>query len=298
MMRDSIMRPWRTIVAKASILLLICLLAGCSMLRLGYANGENLLYWRLSEYIDFNDKQISRVRADLENFFAWHRKTQLQKYAHSLTQVRQQLQRETTASHVLVELAALKKHLFSMIDYVLPRMADMALSLESFQIDYLEQKFTDANEKYRKENLSGTIEDRQRSRYRKVLKQAEYWFGDFSAEQRAHIRAASDARPLDNALLLEERTRRQREFIALLRTIRNERPSREEAMSMLLSYAMRVFEGGTHTENGAFFDASRQSMAEMIAVIVNVATPEQKAHAEQRLQSVANDCLALAASGT
>ena len=292
------MRPWRTLVAKASILLLICLLAGCSMLRLGYANGENLLYWRLSEYIDLNDEQNSRVRADLEHFFAWHRKTQLKRYAYSLAKVRQQLLRDTTAAHVLVEFAAFKQHLFSMIDYVLPRKADLALSLESFQIDFLEKKFADANEKYRKENLSGTIEDRQLSRYRKVLKQAEYWFGDFNAEQRARIRAASDARPLDNALLLQERTRRQREFITLLRTIRNERPSREVAVSMLRSYARRVFGEDAHTENTAFFEASRQSMAEMIAVIVNVATPEQKAHAERRLQNLMNDCHALAASGT
>jgi hypothetical protein len=118
MMRDSIMQPWRAFVAKTTVLLMICLLAGCSMLRLGYANGENLLYWRLSEYIDLNDVQISRVRADLERFFIWHRKTQLKKYAHSLLQVRQQLQHDTTAAHVLVEFAAFKQHLFSMIEYV------------------------------------------------------------------------------------------------------------------------------------------------------------------------------------
>lgn len=292
------MQPRRSFVVKTTVLLMVCLLAGCSMLRLGYANGENLLYWRLTEYIDLNDKQISRVRDDIQSFFVWHRKTQLKKYAHSLARVRQQLQHDTTAAHVLIEFAVFKQHLFSMIDYVLPRMADLALSLESFQIDYLERKFADANEKYRKENLSGTVEDRQRSRYRKVLKQAEYWFGDFDAQQRARIRTASDARPLDNALLLEERTRRQREFITLLRTIRNERPSREVAISMLRSYAMRVFGEDTHVRNTAFFEASRQSSAEMIAVIVNIATPEQRAHAERRLQSLVNDCHALAASGT
>lgn len=292
------MQPWPTFVAKTTFLLMICLLAGCSMLRLGYANGETLLYWRLNEYIDFNDKQISRVRDDIQGFFAWHRETQLKKYAHSLAQVRQQLQHDTTAAHVLVEFDAIKQHLFSVIDYAAPHMADLALSLESAQIDYLERKFADANEKYRKENLSGTIEDRQRSRYRKVLKQAEYWFGDFNAQQRARIRAASDARPLDNTLLLQERTRRQREFITLLRKIRSERSSREAATSLLRSYAMRIFGEDAHAQNTAFFEASRQSSAEMIAAIVNIATPEQRAHAERRLQRLVNDCHALAASGT
>jgi hypothetical protein len=43
-----------------------------------------------------------------------------------------------------------------------------------------------------------------------------------------------------------------------------------------------------------FFDASKDSVAQLTAVIINLATPEQKAHATARLQQWMDDFNALA----
>ena len=57
--------------------------------------------------------------------------------------------------------------------------------------------------------MRGDTEDRNKVRYKKSMEQFDLWFGDFSREQEAVLRKASDARPLDNEIWLDERMRRQ-----------------------------------------------------------------------------------------
>jgi hypothetical protein len=127
------------------------------------------------------------------------------------------------------------------------------------------------------------------------MQQAEYWFGDFSREQEAQIRQASDARPLNNALWLQERQKRQQAMIALLKKIQTDKPSREATMAMLRHYAESVFSDDGHGANQEFIDASREASASLAAFIINLTTPAQKAHAIKRLQKWIDQFQALAA---
>lgn len=289
------MRSRRGFLAKLSVLALACLIAGCSALRLGYANGESVVYWWLDGYVDFTSEQKPWVKSQIRQLFAWHRATQLPDYARLLAQAQQDLQRPLTAADALEDYAALKKRAMLVTDKALPALADLALSLQPKQIDHLARKFAANNEKYRKDALQGGVEERQRFRFKKFMKQAEYWFGDFSAQQEARIRTASDARPLDNELWMADRLRRQQELLRLLRKIQAERPGREAVMTMLRSYIDAVFNIVSYDEHKAFFDASQDANAKLVALLVNAATPQQKAHAAKRLQSLIEDCRALAA---
>ena len=284
MVQNFIMRPCRIFALRVCVFALAGLLIGCSALRLGYSNGESIVYWWLHGYVDLEAGQESKTRAVIGDLFAWHRKTQLPEYAQLLVQVRQLLSREAMPVDVLKVRDELKGRMLAVIDRALPALADLALSLEPRQITHIEQKFASNNENYRKEYLRGDLEDRQSLRYKKVMKQAEYWFGRFSPEQEARIRAASDARPLDNAFWMAERMRRQRELITLLTRIHAQKPGRDATVRMLREYVTTNFEGTGNEANRAFLDASTDGMAQMVALIVNIATPEQKAHAAKRLQ--------------
>jgi hypothetical protein len=168
------------------------------------------------------------------------------------------------------------------------------LALQPQQIAHLEKKFASNNDGYRKEYLRGDLEQRQLARYKKVMKQAEYWFGDFSREQQAQIRAASDARPLNNELRLALRLRRQQELIALLKKVQNEKLGREATMALLKDYVAGVFGQFGDKQHKAFYDASKDGSARMVTTIINIATPAQKAHAVKKLQRWIEDCHALA----
>lgn len=289
------MPVYRRHLASLSVLLLVVLLAGCNALRFGYANGDTFLYWWLDGYVDFSDAQKPWVKRDIEQLLTWHRKTQLGDYAQMLARVQQKLHERSSAEDVLAEYAQIRKRADIVIDQALPHLTELALSLEPEQIAHLERKFASNNESYRKEYLRGSVEDRQRLRFKKVMKQAEYWFGNFSHEQEARIRAASDARPLDNEIWLAERQRRQQEMLKMLRKLRSEHPSKEAARAMLRDYARASFDNFTYAEHRDFFDGTRQGMADMVATIINIATPEQREHASRRLQKWIDDSRILAA---
>jgi hypothetical protein len=289
------MRPRRALSATWLCLVFACLLAGCSAVRLGYANGDTITYWWLNSYVDFTDDQKPWVREDIGTFFAWHRQSQLSDYAQLLARFQQQVRGEVSAADVETDYAAIKKRAMAAVDKALPSLTRLALALQLEQIAHLEKKFASNNEKYRKEHLRGDIEDRQRQRFAKVMKQAEYWFGNFSTRQEAQIRAASDARPLDNERWMAERVRRQQELIRLLKKIQSEQPPRETVAAMLREYAQTSFSNFTYEQHKAFFDDSREGMMQMIAKIANIATPEQRAHAMKRMQKWIDDSRALAA---
>lgn len=295
-MKNSIMRPNRVFLSRTFLLLLVFALAGCSALRLGYANGDTFVYWWLNSYVDFNNDQKPWVEQHIDRLFDWHRKTQLKEYAQLLGKVQQRVQRgHVTPAEVQADFTVVKKHAAHVLEKALPALTDLALSLQPSQLEHLEQKFASNNDKYRKESLTGSLEGRQRVRYKKVMKQAEYWLGSLSAEQEEKIRTASDARPLNNEIWLTERQRRQQEMLRMLRQIQAERPARDAATAMLRDYMTRSLEHFTYAQHKDFFDASNQGMAQMITIIVNTATPEQREHAVRRLQKWIEDCEALAA---
>lgn len=292
------MQPQRAFLARVTLVLLAILLAGCSALRLGYANGDTFVYWWLDGYVDFTNEQKPWVRTHIDRLFDWHRKTQLRDYTQLFGHAQLRLQRgPVQPAEIREDFDAIRKRAATVLEKAVPELTDLALSIEPGQIAHLERKFASNNEKYRREYLRGNVDDRQRLRFKKVMKQAEYWFGNFSDEQEAQIRKASDVRPLDNDIWMTERLRRQQEMLQMLRKIHAEKPAREVVAKMFRDFVSHGFENFTYAEHKAFFDGSSEGMAQLIATIINVATPEQKAHAVKRLQKLIEDCHELAAKG-
>lgn len=281
----------RVFTSRVLILCLASLLLACSAVRFGYQNGEFITYWWLNGYVDFDEDQTPSVTQDIADWFAWHRKTQAGEYAKLLEFHQKRLQRNVTQNELLADFDDLKKRMRLLTERALPDLAELALSLQSRQISHLEKKFDSNNEKFRQDNLDGDAEQRQRFRYKKAMKHAEYWFGEFSGEQQTLIRAASDARPLNNELVLTDRQQRQKELIALLRKIQADQPSRDATIVMLREYVDKNFfeRPGLRPELKQFLDASRVSSAKLAMLIINLATPEQKAHAIKKAQQWIDD---------
>ena len=288
------MAPRRDLFTWTTALLLACLLAGCSALRLGYANGQSVVYWWLDSYVDFDHDQKPWVKNHIKNLFVWHRKTQLRDYAQLLTHTQQRLQHKLTSADVQADYTAIKQRAMLVAEHALPELADLALSLKPAQIEHIERKFASNNDRYRKDYLRGDLDDRQVFRFKQVMKQAEYWFGNFSVQQEEQIRAASNARPLNNEWWLAERARRQQAIIQLLRRIQAEKPSHDAATVMLREQLPALFDIMTYSEHKEFFDASREGLFQMIVTIANIATPVQREHAQRRLQKLIEDCNAMA----
>jgi len=273
--------PWGT---RTALLLAALALAACSAVRFGYNHGEALTWWWLDGYIDAYAEQKPWIRQRIDAAFDWHRRTQLDDYTALLARTQKQVQHPVAKQELRGAYDDVRGRMRVIVDHLLPDLADLALALTPRQIDRIEEKFAAGNEKYRKDYLRGGLEDRQRFRFKKVMDQAEYWFGDFSREQEAAIRRASDARILDNEAWYAGRVHRQKTLLALLRRIQAEKPDREAAIAMLRAHADLVLEHGGGGAHEAYFLASRDGMLTLAATIINMATPEQRAHAVRRLQ--------------
>ncbi|GGX83248.1 hypothetical protein GJV26_13445 [Massilia dura] len=287
-MQTSSFRTWFLIA-------LLALLTACSSLKLAYNNGDTLLYWWLDNYVDFDGEQSDQVKKDIDDLFRWHRKTQLQDYVHVMQRAQQQLRGNPTPADLRADYDDIRARTQALLLKAAPDIADLALSLKPEQLAQMEKKFAKNNDKFRRENMKGDREDQNAFRYKKSMEQFELWFGSFSREQKDIIRKASDARPLDNAIWLDERMRRQRSVLALARRIMQEKPTREQAVGQIQSLIRESFARLDNSERKAFYEANTEASIGLVHTVIGIATPEQKAHAQKRMQGWINDFNTLAA---
>jgi hypothetical protein len=177
----------------------------------------------------------------------------------------------------------------------LPELADLARSVRPEQIAQMEKKFAKNNEDYRKKFMRGDLEDRQKARFKKSMEQFDLWFGRFSSEQEAVLRKASDARVLDNEIWMDERMRRQKHIVAVLRKVQQEKLNKDATITALHGLVKEMFDRFDAPERKAFFDTYTDQTAQMILTAVKIATPAQKAHAQKRMQGWIEDFNVLAA---
>ena len=279
-------------------LFLVCLMvlvAGCSTIRFTYNHGDTLLYWWLNAYIDLDSDQSDWVKKDIDKLFQWHRSTQLRDYAGILNKMQRQLADGTvTEDELLADYRDIKARTELLAFKALPDLADLAMSIKPDQITQMEKKFAKNNADFRKKFMSGSVDDQQVARYKKAKEQFELWFGSFSREQEAQLRKASDARPLDNEVFLQERTLRQKKIVVLLRRIQQEKLSKEQTMSAVHTMLRDFFDRMDAPERKAFYDAYVDNTVKFLVAGIRITTPEQKAHAQQRMQGWINDFNSLA----
>lgn len=277
------------------LIVLMTVLAACSSLRLAYNNGDTLLYWWLDGYVDLNSEQKSQVKEDIDRLFQWHRKNQLQDYVHILQTAQRQLTAGPSQADLQNDYDDIKKRTETLLLKATPELAELARSLQPEQIAALERKFAANNAEFRKKNMRGDREAQQRYRFKKSMEQFELWFGNFTDEQEAQIRKASDARPLNNEIWLDERTRRQNNILALARKVQSEKLSQEATQAQIQTLIKDGFRRLDNSERKAFFEAAEEANIQLVLTVINLATPAQKAHAQRRMQGWIDDFRSLAA---
>ncbi|MBZ2206244.1 DUF6279 family lipoprotein [Massilia soli] len=275
---------------------LVLTVAACSSIRLTYNNGDSLLYYWLNAYVDIDSDQSDWVKQDIDDLFQWHRSTQLKDYVQLLQKGQRQLAGNMTQADLLASYREVRERGEKLANKAVPDLAQLAISLKPDQINTLARKFESNNDKYRKKFLRGDRDDRNKVRYKKAMEQFELWFGNFSREQEAALRKASDARPLDNEMWLDERMRRQQMILAMLRKVHDQKLSKEAAMPLVQQLVRDVFTRMDSPERKAFYDASLDGTTKMMLTAIKIATPEQKAHAHKRMQGWIDDFNVLAAS--
>jgi hypothetical protein len=276
------------------LIAMLALAAGCSTIKFTYNHGDTLLYWWLNAYLDLDSDQSTWVKQDIDKLFQWHRQTQLHDYAGLLANMQRQLAGNPTQADLLSDYRDIKARTELLAFKALPELADVARSVKPDQIAQMEEKFTKNNEKFRKTYMSGDQDHQRKVRFEKSMDQLDLWFGPFAHDQLAILRKASDARPLDNEIWLQERKLRQQKIVALLRRVQQEKLNKEQTLAAIHDLLRDTFDRFEAPDRKAFFDAYTDSTSTYILTAIRIATPDQKAHAQKRMQGWINDFNALA----
>jgi hypothetical protein len=288
---DSLIYRLRTLL----LIVMVVALAGCSSIRFTYNHGDTLLYWWMNNYLDLDSDQAGFVKKDIDNLFQWHRKTQLKDYTQLLANGQRQLAGNMTQADLLADYHDIKARTELLAYKALPELADLARTVRPEQIAQMEKKFAKNNDDFRKKFMHGDVEEQQKARFKKSMEQFDLWFGRFSSEQEAVLRKASDARVLDNNIWFDERVRRQKRIVAVLRKVQQEKLNKDATIAALHNLIKELFDRFEAPERKAFFDTYTDQTIQMILTAVKIATPAQKAHAQKRMQGWIEDFNVLAA---
>jgi hypothetical protein len=263
--------------------LAVSLLAGCSALRLGYSNGPQLAWWWLDGYFDFNREQTPKVKRGIEQWFEWHRSTQLADYAALLDKAARQVTEPTTAEAVCLWQAQVSERLAPAADKAVVLAAELLPALGEPQIKALEQRYARNSAERRDEFLQPNPADRLKASTDRTVKRIEMVYGPLDQPQRKVISAGLAVSPFDAETWLADNARRQRDVVATLRKLVAERPDADARLAALRALVDRFDDAPT--------DAARAQQARLrefnctfAAQIHNATTPAQRQTARDNIR--------------
>ena len=264
-------------------------LQSCSAIRLGYGNADSLTRWWIDQYLDLAPEQDALSRERLARLTAWHRKTQLPDYVTLLRQGKAFAAGQPTTSDALALSDNVIRRVRVLAEQATPDVADLMATLTPAQIDRMAARFAEKNDDLAKEmRLAEGDAEQNKARYKRLLERAEYWLGDFSNEQEATLRRMVAAQDPGGRFWYDERLRRQRELLDLMRQVQRERPPRERIIMLLRDYAAR-FDLPADPARLARARAMRRASAELTVAILAMATPAQRDHARQKFDDLIHD---------
>ncbi|HEY6135272.1 MAG TPA: DUF6279 family lipoprotein [Rubrivivax sp.] len=274
--------------------LAVVALAGCSAMRVGYNQAPQLTQWWLDGYLDFDDAQTPRVRASLEQWFAWHRETQLVDYAELLGRAQQQVAGPLSAAQACQWNDELRARIEPAVERALPLVAEFVPTLQPAQLAHLARRYAKKNAELRKEFVQPRADERLKGAIERMVERLESIYGPLDETQQRVVVAGVSASPFDAERWLADREARQRDVLQTIEPLVVERADRERVLRGLRPLARRLV-GGTATEASTYQQRLAQHNCAFFARVHNLTTPRQREHARDKLRGWEGDVRQLAA---
>lgn len=280
------------------LLCLLCL-SGCSAVRIGYNQAPTLAWWWLDSYVDFNAEQAPHVKEALNQWFAWHRTTQLPDYANLLAAAQVQVLQPATSAQVCRWADELRARIAVSFAQGVPLAAEVLPSLKAEQLAHLERKYRKSNQEFEEDFLQEQADERLKASVRRAIDRSEMLYGRLDERQRQLVAAGVAASPFDPAAWLAERQAVQSETLQTLARLSAGGPARadrESNLAGLQALALRV-----QRAPGGPYRTYQQRLTEyncaFFAQLHNSTTAAQRQTARAKLKGWEDDLRALAVQG-
>ncbi len=284
----------KTFIIGLALVLLGPALTGCSALRLAYANGSQLSWWWLDGYFDFSRQHSPQVRQALDDWFEWHRSTQLTGVTALLGAAGQQVMDTVSPALVCRWQERIREQFEPAVGRALTDFADVLPGLGDAQLKHLERHYLKVNDDMRADYMQTDAAERQRESLKRTLERAERVYGKLDDNQSRLVAAGIATSPFNPELWLAERQRRQRDTLQTLRRLVAERPERDQRVSALRALVQRT-EKSPNTDYRAYQVKLTEYNCGLAAQLHNATTPAQRAKARDNLKGWETDLRSLLA---
>lgn len=273
-------------------LLLVVALSGCSAVKLGYNNAPSLSYWWLDSYLDFDDAQSLKVRADLGTLQDWHRANELPLYVALLEKLQRMAPASTTPEQVCNLAVELRGRVQVVLDQAEPAVAALAPTFKAEQLEHLAKQYDKRNQKWRAEWLGESPGERIARRIRQLVERTEMLYGRLEEPQLAALRASETVTAFDASLSYREAVRRQQDTLQTLRQLQNGAPGDARTRTAVHAWFTRALNSPDAAYRNYLAKMTQES-CKAFATLHNGATPAQRARLLETLKDYETDARTL-----
>ncbi|MGK6308988.1 DUF6279 family lipoprotein [Variovorax sp. DT-64] len=286
---------WVWLARIIGVLLAAATLAACSTLKLAYNNLPELGYWWLNGYLDFDSAHTPRVRDELAELLAWHRRHELPRLVELVRRAQALAPEDVTPEQACEFADQIRDRLVAVAVQAEGPGTGLALSLGEAQLQQLERKYAKNNAEYRKEWLERGPARWQEKRYERLLERYEDFYGRLEPAQRDMLKQQVAQSAFDPHAFDAQRRRNQQEVLGLLRRFQAERTPPAEARAAIHAYVLRVAD----PPPGPWRDrqqALQQEGCRNLAALHKSTSAAQREQAVGRLQAYERDLVELLAA--
>jgi Family of unknown function (DUF6279) len=287
---------WRSIIGLA----LALLLSACGLLRIGYLQAPNLAYWWIDGYVDLDEAQTPKLRDAIDQWFEWHRRTEMPAYAALLQRAqREVMEPSLSAQQLCVWRDEAQRRLDAGLDRATPAVAALMLTLTPQQIQHMERKLAKNGEEMRADFLQPDRAVRKAASFKRTLERYENLYGKLDEAQRARLGELLAASPFDAERWLAERDRRNRDLVDTLVRVGDAgrkldaataQAQAQAAVRLIAERALR----SPRPEYRAYQQRLTDENCSLASAMHNLTTAEQRLFARDKLKAWENEVRAIA----
>lgn len=271
--------------------LLLSLLSGCSTLRLVYNQADHILAWMANDYFDLDSHQRQELHARIDPLLKWHRQEALPDYVRFLSEIKKRGEHPFTRDDAMWMVDGVKARFRVIATKGTPDAVELLSSLTPDNIQALEKQFAKVNQKFVREyQLGGSREQQRRARTERTIKRIKDWTGPLTHAQEERIAALYERVPYTESIRHQDRQRRQREFLALLKQRQN-----KADFARALGPWLADWEKGRPPEVAAALNDSYEKRVAFYLEVERLLSAQQRAHVLHKIQDYIDDLNALVA---
>ena len=259
-------------------------------MRVGYGHLDTYAAWTADEYFDLDAQQKQEFHARFDRLHEWHRYEQLPDYAAFLVGVKARVQKGLAREDALWIAEGMQARYRAIVRRGAVDAAVLLVTVTPAQLEALQQQWDKDNSRFVREYRLEDGADAQRQAVTKrALTRIRFWTGSLSDEQEGRIAALVAGMPMIHRLRHEDRLRRQREFLELMKRRGDRVPFTQTLPRWLLSW-----ESGRDPEYSRLWNDWLLKQADLYAEVDRMLTAKQREHVMDRLQRYADDFTRLA----